>query len=145
MNEAGSAAPRPMSLRGGVNLLTVFSLAVVLPVLTILGLEFAARVQEIDLRTGVELIIWTALVAAVELLPAPAWGGVQVSLGFPLLAAVAITYPPGLAAVVALIGSFDPRELKRELGPLRALFNRSQIALAVFAASGVFHALSSPR
>jgi signal transduction histidine kinase len=67
-----------------------------------------------------------------------------VSLGFPLLAAVAITYPPGLAAGVALIGSFDPRELKRELGPLRALFNRSQIALAVFAASGVFHALSSP-
>jgi signal transduction histidine kinase len=144
MKEVGTTAPRSMSLRGGMNLLTAYTLAVVVPVLTVIGFQFAARVREVDLSTGVELVIWTALVAAVELLPAPAWGGVQVSLGFPLLAAVAITYPPGLAAVVALIGSFDPRELKRELGPLRALFNRSQIALAVFAASGVFHALSSP-
>ena len=144
MTEVRTQPPRLMSLTGGLNALTLFALAVVIPVLTVIGLQFARQVRDLDLNTGVELAIWTVLVAGVELLPARAWGGVEVSLGFPLLAAVAITYPPEMAAVVALVGSFDPRELKREIGPLRALFNRSQIALAVFAASEVFHAISGP-
>jgi signal transduction histidine kinase len=55
---------------------------------------------------------------------------------------VAFLFPPEIAGVVAFLGSSDPRELKREVRPLRALFNRSQAALAVFAASLVFHAFS---
>ncbi len=91
----------------------------------------------------VELVPWVVLVAIVELLPVPVWHGLQVSLGFPLLMVVAFLYPPVAAALAALVGSFDPREFRREVGLLLALFNRCQVALAVFAASSVFHALGS--
>lgn len=135
---------RGTSLREGLNPVTGFFLAVVTPVIAVLAVQFADQVRGMSLSTALELLVWVVLIAAVELLPAPAWGGVQVSLGFPLLVAVAILYPPGLAAYVALIGNSDPRELRREVGLLRALFNRSQVALAVFAASSAFHALSRP-
>jgi len=90
----------------------------------------------------VDLIVWTAVVACVELVQVPAWKGLQVSIAFPILLAVGLTHPPVLAAWVAFIGSFDPREFKREITPLRALFNRSQVAMAVLAASAVFHGLT---
>lgn len=118
---------------------TVFGLLVVVP--TVSGIGFLVWQD----RAGLSpiLLAWIALVAAVELLPVPTWRNVQVSLGFPLLIAVGLTYPPGVAALVALLGSLDPREWKGEVSPLRALFNRCQVALAVLAASAVFHEFSN--
>jgi signal transduction histidine kinase len=63
---------------------------------------------------------------------------------FPVLMAVAfLDYAPMAAALTALVGSFDPREFRREFGPVRAVFNRCQVALAVLAASSIFHNLAS--
>ena len=131
-------APRPVTVESR-SAAAVFALAIVVP--TILGLVAYAW-HDWSLLPP-ELLLWVALVALVELFPAPAWGGIQVSLGFPLLTAVAILYAPGAAALVAFVGSCDPRELKGEINPLRTLFNRSQVALAVLAASATFHSLSS--
>src|SRR5437763_227877 len=89
------------------------------------------------------LIVWALMIGLVELLPVTTWGGIQVSLGFPLLIAVAFVYPPGQAGLVALVGLSDPREIRREVSLLQALFNRCQVAAAVLAASGTFHSLSS--
>ncbi len=89
-----------------------------------------------------KLIVWTVTVALVEVLPVPAWHGLQVSVGFPLLMAVAFVYEPPAAALVALLGASDPREIRREVGILRASFNRSQVALSVLAASATFHAFA---
>ncbi len=89
-----------------------------------------------------DLLIWVVVVGVVDLVPVPFWRGVQVSIGFPLLLAVGMIYDPAAAALVAVVGSVDPRELKREVTVLRALFNRSQVALAVLAASAVFHSLA---
>jgi signal transduction histidine kinase len=89
------------------------------------------------------LILWVLMIGVVELLPVTTWGGVQVSLGFPLLIAVAFRYPAGQAGLVALVGLSDPREFRREVSLLQALFNRCQVAAAVLAASGTFHSLSS--
>ncbi len=50
---------------------------------------------------------------------------------------------PEVAALVALVSASDPREFRGEVTLLRALFNRSSIAIAVLAASGVFHAVAS--
>jgi signal transduction histidine kinase len=118
---------------------TFFALLVCLP--TVGGIAYLL----VDARDQLSLsfIPWLLLVAAVELLPVPTWRGVQVSLGFPLLIAVAIIYPPAVAALVALLGSFDPRELRREITVLRAVFNRCQVALAVLAASSIFHAFAN--
>ncbi len=90
-----------------------------------------------------ELALWIAVVSVVELLPVPARPGLQLSLSFPLLLAIAILYQPGIAAVAAFISSFDRRELAREVSVRVALFNRCQIAVSVFVGSTVFHALAS--
>jgi signal transduction histidine kinase len=127
-----------MTLRSG-SAAAFFALALVVP--TVISLV-AYVVADHD-QLSIELLFWTVIVALIELLPAPAWGGIQVGLGFPLLTAVAILYPPGAAALAAFAGTTDPREFKGEVNPLRALFNRSQVAIAVFAASSTFHALSS--
>jgi signal transduction histidine kinase len=88
------------------------------------------------------LLWWTAVAATAELLPAPAWRGLRVSLGFPILTAIAITFDPGWAALAAFLASTDPQEFKRQTTVLKALFNRSQVAIAVFLASVTFHALA---
>lgn len=88
------------------------------------------------------LVLWTLTIAVVESLPVPAWHGLQMSVGFPLLMVVAFVYAPPAAALAALIGASDPREYRRQVGLLRALFNRSQVALSVLLASAVFHTLA---
>lgn len=93
---------------------------------------------------GWSLVLWAAVVVVVELLPVPAWRGLRISVSFPVLLAVAFLYAPVEAGTVALVASFDPREIHRQVSLLRALFNRSQIALAVLSASWVFHSLAGP-
>lgn len=129
---------------GGLPTLTAFELLVVLP--TVLGGAYLVRQSFPDWTEDglfLDFIIWTGVLALVELIPVPAWRGLQMSMGFPVLIATAILYDPVFCATIALIGSFDPREFKREVGLLRALFNRSQVALSVAAASLVFSELAT--
>jgi signal transduction histidine kinase len=131
---------RPMRLLAP-NAASLFALAVIVPTLGGLAFEIARDPSVLI----AELPIWILLVAVVELLPAPAWRGVQVGLGFPLLISVAILYAPVAAALAALLGSSDPREYRREIAPLTAVFNRCQVALAVWAGSSVLHSLATPQ
>jgi hypothetical protein len=131
-------SPRSEALRE--RLLLAFELAVILPTLTALAVLLMSDPSVLE----AQLILWAVLIAAVELLPVPAWRGVHLSLGFPLLMTVGILFAPPAAAVTALLGSFDPRELRREVSFLRALFNRCQVSLSVLAASSVFHWLAGP-
>ena len=116
-----------------------FELAVILPTF-VLGAVLISR-NPAAFDHGV-LIFWACLIALVELLPVPAWRGLTISVGFPLLMVVAFLYEPVAAAAVALVGASDPREFRREVTVLRALFNRCQVALSVLAASAVFHGLT---
>ena len=84
-----------------------------------------------------------AAVMVVDLIPVPVWGGMQLSLSFPILVGVAMLYPPAVAGLIALLGSVDPREFRREVGPMRALWNRTQMAVAIIASSAVFNSLAS--
>jgi hypothetical protein len=111
-------------------LLLAFELAVIVPTLLLLAQLMLADASSLE----AELVLWAVLIAGVELLPVPAWRGVHLSLGFPLLIAVGILFSPPAAAVTALVGSFDPRELRREVTFLRAIFNRCQVSLSVVAA-----------
>src|SRR6476620_5444227 len=85
-------------------------------------------------------LFWSVLIAAIELLPVPAWRGLTISVGFPVLVTVAILCPAGAAGAITFIGALDPREFRREVSLGVALYNRSQVALSVVAASAVFHA-----
>jgi signal transduction histidine kinase len=87
-------------------------------------------------------LLWSVLIGAVELLPVPAWRGLTISVGFPLLMLVAFLYAPGVAGLIAFLGASDPREFKREVPLGVALYNRCQVALSVVAASWTFHAIA---
>jgi signal transduction histidine kinase len=124
----------------GSPLALAFMCTVVVSVL--LGLGFAAF-SEPGSFLRLELLFWAVVLAAVELLPVPVSRVLQLSLGFPILLGIAILYTPLVAAAVAFIGSFDSREIRREITPLKSLFNRSQIAVSTLAGSVVFHTLGS--
>jgi signal transduction histidine kinase len=138
MSDTKLVARREITFRD-LNPASLFALALVIPVLCLIAAFLRREWSEFDWA----LFPWVVLVGAVELLPAPAWRGIHVSLGFPILTAIAFIYPPGWAATVALIGSTDPAEFRHGTTVLKALFNRSQVALAVFLASATFHSLAS--
>jgi len=124
-------------------LLPFFEAAIVLP--TLAGLTLAITgAERADVQDVLfQLVVWVVIIALVELIPVPVWRGVHVSMGFPLMMVVAFLYPPQAAAAAALLAASDPREFRHEVGFLRALFNRCQVALAVGSASLIFHALAS--
>lgn len=114
-----------------------------MPILLGIVLLVTRDLDDFEQSDVVHLTAWVLIIGLVELLPVPMWRGVQIGMGFPLLMAVAFLHQPPAAALVALLGTSDPREFKREVSPLRALFNRCQVALSVYAASAVFHSMAS--
>ena len=119
----------------------VFEASVVIPTVLALAWASSQALGELTGRQELDLVIWILVTASVEFIPVPLWRGTIISMGFPLLMAVAFLYPPAIAGSAAFLAASDPRELRREVSFLQALFNRSSIALAVWAAGGVFHAL----
>lgn len=114
----------------------LFQVLYIVPVIAYLAISLPA--ERDDLLQG-SVLLFIITVAVVDLIPVPAWGGMQLSLSFPILLGVAIIYPPPVAAVIALLGSFDPRELRLQMPPLRAVFNRAQMAASTAAGSYLFH------
>jgi signal transduction histidine kinase len=88
-----------------------------------------------------QLVAWVGLVVVTDLLPVPLWGRLTLSLSLPILLAAGMLYAPHLAGAVALVGSNDPREFRREVTIPHGLYNRSQIALSTIVASAIFHTL----
>lgn len=118
----------------------LLQILVSVPVVAYLALVLPAHREEL-LRSSVLLFALT--VAVVDLIPVPGWGGLQLSLSFPILLGAAIVFDPPVAAAIAFVGSSDPRELRREMPFLRALFNRSQMAASTLAGSVLFHRIAS--
>jgi hypothetical protein len=86
-----------------------------------------------------ELLFWILLLMSAELLPVSLGYQTQVTMSYPITLAAAITYSsePAVAMIIAGLGAFDIRELRREIPVWHALFNRAQLMLTVGAASGV--------
>ncbi len=84
---------------------------------------------------------WLLIVVATDLMPVPLWGNVVLSMSLPVLLAAGVVYEPYFVGPLAFVGSTDLREIRREISLPHGLYNRSQIALSVMAASLVFHAL----
>lgn len=121
--------------------LALLECVVVAPTLVILAIAISRNDAALIREDWPELVAWVLIIGLVELIPVPMWRGTIISMGFPLLMVVAFIYEPAVAAAVALLAASDPREWRGEVGLLRALFNRCQVALAVAASSAVFHSL----
>jgi signal transduction histidine kinase len=124
-------------------LLTAFELAIAVPSLAILLIALLRNQGAALDRDWTELVVWVVVIGLIELLPVPMWRGTIISMGFPLLMLVAFLYDPAAAGATAFLAASDPRELKRQVAPLRAVFNRCQVALSVGAASAIFHSMAS--
>lgn len=138
----------PQARSGEPTLALAFKLSVVISLLIGLALatflEFDAFLHPRPEDSLIHLLAWTAIVALVELLPVPVSQVLRLSLSFPILLAVAILYEsPLVVGVVTVLGLFDPREIRREVSVLTALFNRCQTALAFVAGNIVFHSTAS--
>ncbi|HCO03909.1 MAG TPA: hypothetical protein DIT48_11225 [Actinobacteria bacterium] len=133
----GSEPPEPSERPS----LRVFEGMVAVPILGVVAYGIARWLGAFDAG----LILWVTLIAAIDLLPVSTWHGIQMLLDFPMLVAVAILYRPETACAALFMASFDLREFKRQVGPLRAAFNRSQVAASALAGSAVFHALGNVR
>ena len=135
--ETGKGSDEATRRRGRRIALLLVELAVVCP--TVLYLGWAAANGGDSFPVAL-FLFWASMVAVVELLPVPAWRSLQISLGLPVLTAAAILYEPWFAALIAMVGSCDPREFRHEMTLFKALFNRSQIALTVLTSAVVIHA-----
>jgi len=136
---AGGPADAPSEPREGWPA-RVLQVLVVVPVVAFLAAVLPEHRSEL---LQVPVLLFALTVAVVDLIPVPGWGGLQLSLSFPILLGAAIVFPPPVAAAIAFVGSADPRELRRETPPLRALFNRAQMAASTLAGGALFHGIAS--
>lgn len=117
----------------------VFAIAIVSATSLLLAI---ASLKAIGQSTGpLELLAWMGLTALAGVMPVGPGRGPRLAMDLPLLLAAAFTLGPFAAGLVALAGSVDIRELRREITLTRALWNRSQTALSVMAASLTFMTL----
>lgn len=108
-------------------------IAVLLILAWSIGTNWADFVEQIP-----TLLPWLLVVTIADLLPVPIWRSVELMTSFPVLLASAFVFPPYAAGLLCFLGTFDARELRREIPASRGLFNRSNVALSVMAASLVF-------
>ncbi len=117
----------------------VYELFVALPLVLWLIVEFVRD----PLQFGDPmLLVWIVAIAVVDLMPVPTSVELNFSLSFPLQLAVALIYPPPVAAAIALLGTSDTRELTKELPLAKSLFIRGQIAISVLVEGFVFHRIA---
>jgi signal transduction histidine kinase len=86
-----------------------------------------------------DIAAWLPAVVIADLLPVTLWKPIEVTMSLPVLLAAGMVFPPPAAALLAFVGYTDLREIRREVPLLRGLFNRSNVALSVFAGSWLFH------
>ncbi len=108
-------APASQTRPAGRRMALVYQLAVVVPTLAFLAVTLPDHRDDV---LQVSVLAFVVAVAAVDLIPVPAWGGMQLSLSFPLLLGVAIVFEPPVAMLIALAGSVDPREFRRQVSLL---------------------------
>src|SRR5262245_56884179 len=123
--------PEPLRLR-------ILEVSVSIVVLAVLTWEIGSNWDTFtaDLE---DLLPWLLVVALADLLPVPIWGSVEIMMSFPVLLAAGLVFPPYVAGSLSLIGTLDLREFRREISPLRDLFNRCNVAASVMIASWIFH------
>jgi signal transduction histidine kinase len=109
----------------------------------VLGLLVGAAFHErASLVSQVQsMIAWACVVAVADLLPVWLMGrAVSFSVSLPVTLAAGMILGPLPAAIISTVGAMDPREIRREITPVRAAYNRAQVAASVWTASTVFHA-----
>ncbi len=115
----------------------IFQLASSLSIFAFLALLVSSERLALDGRWS-EIALWAAVALAADLMLVRVGKGVTLTMSLPVSLAAALLFPPAFAAIVAFAGCFDPMEIRGESSLSRAVFNRSQVALATTAAAFTF-------
>jgi signal transduction histidine kinase len=116
----------------------LFQLASSLGILVFLGLLAISERADLDGELP-EIALWAAVALAADLMFVRVGKGVTLTMSLPVSLAAALLFRPAFAAMVAFAGCLDPMEVRGESSLSRAIFNRSQVALATAAAALVFY------
>jgi signal transduction histidine kinase len=106
--------------------------------LTVLLMASAESLTGLVATYWPEILFWVVSVALVNLIPVRVHD-LFFTLDAPLVLAVALLYPPPVAALIGLVATTDLRELRGHMEPSYALFNRLHTSVTVFLASSTFH------
>jgi diguanylate cyclase (GGDEF)-like protein len=132
---SGGAAPRSERR----HILRAYELLLSVPLIGFLGYTtWQWSMGFLDWR----ILVWTAAIALVHLMPIPRRMPFPFSLSFPLQLSVALLYPPPVAAVIVFVASIDQEELRGDFPPLTIMFRHAQAALFVLAQGTIFHSLT---
>jgi signal transduction histidine kinase len=115
----------------------VFQLASSLGILVFLGFLILSNRGDLD-GSLPEIALWAAVALAADLMLVRVGKGVTLTMSLPVSLAAALLFAPAFAAIVAFAGCLDPMEFRGQSSVSRAIFNRSQVALATTAAAFVF-------
>jgi diguanylate cyclase (GGDEF)-like protein len=138
-NDAGDPSGRPIVHERGWRI-RLFESVIAFPLIAWLVVE---AFRDPGAFQDWSIPLWIAAVAAAELLPVPTNVSMGFSLSFPLELSAALIFPVPVAASIAFLGSGDAREFRRQIPPLKALFVRAQIAIAVAAESWIFRQITT--
>jgi signal transduction histidine kinase len=116
----------------------IFQWASSLAILVFLGLLVISERADLD-GSLPEIALWTSVALGADLMLVRVGKGITLTMSLPVSLAAALLFPPAFAAIVAFVGCLDPMEVRGESSVSRAIFNRSQVALATTAAAFVFH------
>ena len=101
----------------------------------------AAQMRQVTPRPA-ELLVWAVFVAIAGFVPLSSGRGPSLAMDLPLLLAAAFVFGPLISGLIALLGTVDIREIRREISWSRALWNRSQTSISVMCASAAFAELA---
>lgn len=93
------------------------------------------RNHETVLSKPLELVPWAILIGIMNVLPLYAWQSSNLAIDLPIGVAASLILSPAETAIVAFLGSIDPKEWKGRISFRKALFNRCQASLAYMTAS----------
>jgi signal transduction histidine kinase len=116
----------------------IFEGATVLVALVSLSIGLLSSDQTIR-QELIDIAAWLPVVVVADLLPVTLWKPIEMTMSLPVLLAAGMVFPPTVASLLAFVGNTDLRELRREIPLMRGLFNRSNVALSILAASWLFH------
>ena len=88
-----------------------------------------------------ELIVWTTVLALLNLFPVASGHATSMAPDLPVATAGALVLHPAAMGLVAFFGALNPRDFQGQMPIRKALFNRSQVSLTDFASSLIGHAL----
>jgi signal transduction histidine kinase len=91
---------------------------------------------------AMELFPWVGLMALLNLLPVRVWRATNLAADLPVAIAAGLTLTPLEVGLIGFLGAFDIKEFRGKITPSKALFNRSQVALADAIASWIVHQIS---